>query len=131
MVSKVELGTVKVYQYTVRATDAASFDAGEVHQVMSTFAIAREMEWSSRLFALEMREADEEGIGTMLEIKHISPALFNTELNFEAKLVSIEKNELICEIRVLAGERLIATGRTGQKILKKDKLNQIFTSLER
>tara|TARA_R110001592_G_scaffold22214_2_gene88653 strand:+ start:517 stop:912 length:396 start_codon:yes stop_codon:yes gene_type:complete len=131
MVSKVELGTGKVHQYTVRATDAASFDAGEVHQVMSTFAIAREMEWSSRLFALEMREADEEGIGTMLEIKHISPALFNTELNFEAKLVSIEKNELICEIRVLAGERLIATGRTGQKILKKDKLNQIFTSLER
>ncbi|KYG75357.1 thioesterase family protein [Roseivirga echinicomitans] len=131
MVNNVGLGAVRIHRYTVKTTDAASFDAGEVHQVMSTFALGREMEWSSRLFALEMKEADEEGIGTMLEIRHVSPALFNTELNFEAKLLSIEKNELICEIRALAGGRLIATGRTGQKILKKDKLNQIFTSLER
>ncbi|KYG79651.1 hypothetical protein AWW67_09980 [Roseivirga seohaensis] len=131
MVNKVEIGAVKTHRYVVKNTDAATFDAGEVHQVMSTFAIAREMEWSSRLFALEMKEADEEGIGTMLEIKHVSPALFNTELSFEAKLVAVDKNELICEIRVLDGQRLVATGRTGQKILKKDKLNQIFTSLER
>ena len=131
MVNSVGLGAIRTHQYKVKATDAAAFNAGEVHQVMSTFALAREMEWSSRLFALEMKEADEEGIGTMLEIQHQAPALFNTELNFEAKLVAVQKNELICEIRVLAGERLIATGRTAQKILKKDKLNQIFTSLER
>lgn len=131
MINRVELGAVRNHQYRVEATDAASFDSGEVHQVMSTFALGREMEWSSRLFALELKEEDEEGIGTMLEIQHQSPALFNTELNFEAKLVSIQKNELICEIKVTDGERIVATGRTGQKILKKDKLNQIFTSLER
>lgn len=67
----------------------------------------------------------------MLEIKHISPALFNAELVFEAKLVAVVKNELTCEILVTDEERIVATGRTGQKILKKEKLNQIFTSLER
>lgn len=60
MVNNVKLGAVRVHKYTVKATDAASFDAGEVHQVMSTFSLGREMEWSSRLFALEMKEADEE-----------------------------------------------------------------------
>ncbi|MGW8124021.1 thioesterase family protein [Roseivirga echinicomitans] len=130
MVNSVEIGSVRVHRYKVKATDSASFEAGEVHQVMSTFALAREMEWASRLFALELKEEGEEGIGTMLEIAHVSPALFNTELSFEAKLVSIQKNELICEIRVSDENRLVATGRTGQKILKKDKLNQIFTSLD-
>ena len=47
------------------------------------------------------------------------------------EIESIIENELICTIRVKAGNRQIASGRTGQKILSKIKINQIFTSLER
>lgn len=125
------LGQTKVHNYIVKAEDYASFNTGTVHQVVSTFALGREMEWSSRLFALEMREEDEEGIGSFLEIKHLSPAIEGMNLSISAKLVEIIGNEIICEIAVTQGTRLIAKGRTGQKILKRAKLIQIFTSLER
>jgi predicted thioesterase len=125
------LGQFKVHSYKVKAEDFAIFDAGTVHEVVSTFALAREMEWATRLFALEMREEDEEGIGTFVEIKHLSPALKGAELNITAHLVEIIKNEIICEVLVKQSDRVIASGRTGQKILKREKIKQIFTSLDR
>lgn len=131
MENKLALGESRFHEYKVKPTDFAEFDAGTVHEVMSTFALAREMEWVSRLFAIDIKQADEEGIGTMLEINHVSPALPGAKLSLKATVSELNNHELICNIEVRQGERLIATGRTGQKILKKDKLKQIFTSLER
>uniref|UniRef100_UPI0040476383 thioesterase family protein n=1 Tax=Roseivirga sp. TaxID=1964215 RepID=UPI0040476383 len=125
------LGQFKNHCYQVKAEDFAIFDAGTVHEVVSTFALAREMEWATRLFALEMREEDEEGIGTFVEIKHLAPAVQGAELIITAQLVEIRKNEIICEVLVKQVDRLVASGRTGQKILKREKLKQIFSSLER
>ncbi len=89
------------------------------------------MEWSSRLFVLDMCDSDEEGVGTMLQIEHKSPAFVGEVVNLEARVMSFEKNELICAIKVVVGDRLVALGKTGQKIMSKDKITQIFTSLER
>lgn len=122
-------GDSKLHTYRVTRTDFASFETGMVHEVCSTFALGREMEWSSRLFVLEMTEADEEGIGTMLEVSHLGPAFEGDEMVIRATIESLLSNELICQIDVRVGERRIATGRTGQKILKKEKINQIFTRL--
>ncbi|PIQ48969.1 MAG: hypothetical protein COW03_07375 [Cytophagales bacterium CG12_big_fil_rev_8_21_14_0_65_40_12] len=131
MRNEVLLGQFKSHSYHVKAEDFAIFDAGTVHEVVSTFALAREMEWATRLFALEMREEDEEGIGTFVEIKHLSPAVQGAELTITAQLIEIRKNEIICEVLVKQSDRLVASGRTGQKILKREKLKQIFSSLER
>ncbi|MFT6826993.1 MAG: fluoroacetyl-CoA thioesterase [Roseivirga sp.] len=131
MTNEALLGQFKVHRYKVKAEDFAIFDAGTVHEVVSTFALAREMEWATRLFALEMREEDEEGIGTFVEIKHLSPAMKGAELEITAHLIEIIKNEIICEVLVKQSDRIVASGRTGQKILKREKLKQIFTSLER
>jgi predicted thioesterase len=76
-----------------------------------------------------MKEDDEEGIGTFLSIEHQSPALINSQVIFTARVESISKNEIICSYEAKVGERLIAVGRQGQKILKKVKINQIFNSL--
>jgi predicted thioesterase len=95
--------------------------------VCSTFSLARDFEWSSRLFFIDMKEEDEEGVGTFLSIDHKSPAFVGEEIIFTAQVVKIEKNELICSIEAKIAGRLIATGTTGQKILKKDRLKQIFT----
>ncbi|MCE7993136.1 MAG: hypothetical protein HEP71_14210 [Roseivirga sp.] len=124
-------GDVKIHTYVVTDDDFASFQSGVVHPVCSTFTLGREMEWSSRLFVLEMIEKDEEGIGTMLEIAHVGPAFEGEELVATATFESLSGNELICQIAVSAAGRPVATGRTGQKILKKDKINQIFTRLEK
>ena len=123
------VGDVKIHTYTVVKDDFATFHTGNVHPVCSTFALAREMEWSSRLFVLEMVEADEEGVGTQLEIVHHAPAFEGEVLELKATISSFSGNELICEIKVKAGQRLVASGKTGQKILNKEKLSQIFTRL--
>lgn len=124
-------GDSKIHHYTVQQTDFASFESGTVHKVCSTFALGREMEWSSRLFVLEMTDKEEEGVGTLLEIRHHGPAFEGEELSIKATVESLMGNEIICAIEVKVVDRMIAKGKTGQKILKKDKINQIFTRLEK
>ncbi len=123
-------GDIKVHHYQVKPEDVAQFDTGLVHLICSTFALAREMEWSSRLFVLEMKEEHEEGIGTEVSVKHKTPAMIGEALVFQAKVVSFQNNELICEIQVKCNNRLVAEGSTGQKVLPKDKIKKIFSSLE-
>ncbi len=125
-----KVGDQKVYKKTVEESDQASFHGEVLHAVCSTFALARDFEWSSRLFFLEMKEDDEEGVGTFLSIDHKSPAFVGEELNIVATIEKIERNELICSIKATCGNRLVAIGRTGQKMLKKDKLKSLFTKLQ-
>jgi fluoroacetyl-CoA thioesterase len=110
----------------VNKEDQAIFHGDLVHPVCSTFALARDFEWSSRLFFLEMKEEDEEGVGTFLNIKHHRPAFIGEELIFTATVESIQMNELICRIEATSMNRLVATGKTGQKMFKKEKLKAIF-----
>jgi fluoroacetyl-CoA thioesterase len=123
-------GDRKTYKRIITMQDTATFEAGEVHPVYATFALARDAEWACRLFVLEMKEEDEEGIGTFISVKHLSPALPGEEVTFETVVASIEKNEIICNYKAYCNGRLIAEGAQGQKILKKHKLELIFDSLK-
>lgn len=122
-----KIGDTKVYMRKVTMEDQAIFHGEVLHKVCSTFALARDMEWSSRLFFIEMKEDDEEGVGTHLSIDHRNPAFVEDELVITATVAQLRNNELICDIEVKVGERIIATGKTGQRMLKKERLNQIFT----
>jgi fluoroacetyl-CoA thioesterase len=123
-------GAIKTYKKTVSDKDVAQFESGTVHEVYGTFALGRDAEWSSRLFVLEMKEEDEEGIGTFLNITHHSPALLDQEVIFTAEIIKLEKNSIDCRILARVGDRLIAECSTGQKIIKKEKLNLLFESLK-
>ncbi|MBC7425331.1 MAG: hypothetical protein H7321_02245 [Bacteroidia bacterium] len=122
-------GDLKVFEKTVSNSDTAVFESGEVHSVYATFALGRDAEWSSRLFVLEMKEVDEEGIGTFLNIRHHSPALVGQTVIFEAVISNLEKNIIDCKVTAKVGERLIAEIETGQKIIKKERLKALFESL--
>lgn len=121
-------GSAKVYVKTVTEADFARFETGLVHPVCSTFSLAQAMEWASRLFVLEMKEADEEGIGSMLHIEHLGPAFEGEELRIVAVFQKLTGNSLLCDITVMVGERLVAKGQTGQKILKTEKLQRLLTN---
>src|SRR5882672_1523129 len=121
MISKFKVGDRKTFERIVREEDTASFESGTVHPVYATFALTRDAEWSSRLFVLEMKEANEEGIGTFVNVKHISPAFIGDKVLFEAVIDELKGNEVNCSFTARVGERLIAEGRTGQKILPKEK----------
>lgn len=120
-------GDQKIYTKVITASDFAAFHGDVLHGVCSTFSLARDFEWSSRLFFLEMKEDDEEGVGTFLIIEHHSPAFEGETVCFVATVESIIKNELICRIQATVDGRIIALGKTGQKMLKKEKLKQVFS----
>lgn len=120
-------GDVKQTSYVVAEEDVASFRGNMVHPVCATFTLAREIEWSTRQFVLEMREEDEEGVGTFLAIEHKSPAFVDEEIIFTACYETLTGNELICSFEAKVGGRVVATGKTGQKILKRETINRIFT----
>lgn len=122
-------GDTKEYFGMVNDSDIASFDSGNVHPVLSTFALGRNAEWVCRLFVIDMKESDEEGIGTFLEIEHKSPAFIDETVRYTGKFDELNGNNVICSFKAEVGQRLIATGRTGQKIMKKEKINQIFNSI--
>lgn len=129
MIHPFKIGDCKSYTHEVKAVDLASFAAGNVHPVYATFSVARDAEWCCRLFVLEMKEADEEGIGTFIEVEHCSPALLGSTVVFTATLINQEKNNIICSFEAKVGDRLIARGRQGQKILKRERLEQLFNSI--
>ena len=121
-----KIGDRKEYRRIVESADVATFHGEIIHPVCATFALARDIEWTSRLFVLQMCDDDEEGIGTMLTVIHKSPAFVGEELSISAKVQEINGHELICSYEACVDDRLIATGQTGQKIFKKDKINKLF-----
>jgi fluoroacetyl-CoA thioesterase len=119
-------GYRKHLSYTVKQEDTAAFAGEEVHPVCATFTLAREIEWATRQYMFEWRDEDEEGIGTFLSIDHRSPAFVGDELIIESVIESINRNELICAYIVRVNDRVIATGKTGQKVLKREKLRLLL-----
>jgi len=120
-------GSTRGFTKVVGREDIAAFDSGVVHEVYATFAIARDAEWAGRLFVLEMKDDDEEGIGTSVLVDHHSPALIGETVEFEAIIDELYRNVVGCTFTAYVGQRLIASGRTGQKILKKDKLDKLLS----
>lgn len=119
-------GDYKTYSHTVTEKDIAAFETGMVHELYSTFALARDAEWSSRLFVLEMKEEHEEGIGTFVNVQHKAAAKMGDVVLFTAVIKSIERNEIICSIIASVNDKTIAEIETGQKILSKEKLKNLL-----
>ena len=123
-------GDTKTFTHTVTQADAPGFNDKIVHPVYSTFALARDAEWTGRMFVLEMKEADEEGIGTMVTIRHQSPAMIGETVAITSMLSAVTGNEIITPFEAKVGDRVIAIGETRQKILKKERLQQLFAALQ-
>ncbi len=122
-------GDQKFFNTVVTEESVASFNQKQVHPVYSTFALARDAEWACRLFVLDMKEEDEEGIGTHLSIDHLAPALVGSEVKIIATLAHVKGNSVHCTFEAKHGERVLAKGTQTQKILPKSKLSVILTNL--
>lgn len=129
MKSLFHIGAKTTLQFTVGEKDLAEFETGVVHEFYGTFALGRDAEWTCRQFVLEMKEEGEEGIGTFLNIRHQSPALLNETVSITAEIIRLEGNSIDCSFEVRVGERVIATGIQGQKILKLEKLVRLVEGI--
>ena len=122
-----KIGDEKKFSRVVTADDFAAFHGQLVHRVCSTFSLSRDFEWTTRLFVLDECDEDEEGLGTFVHIDHHAPAFEGEVINFIGRIEEINGNEFICSVSAYVNDKLVATGRTGQKIFKKEKIRQLFT----
>jgi len=67
----------------------------------------------------------------MVSAIHHSPALVGEEVLIIGTVKSIYRHEIVCTFEVRVGKRLIATGETGKKILKREKFEKLFSSLKK
>jgi predicted thioesterase len=123
----VKPGDVVHHCFTVQPDDVAQFQGQIVHPVCATFTLAREIEWTTRQFVLKMRDEDEEGVGTFLSIDHKGPAFVGEQVCIEAKVDELKGNELLCSYRAHVQGRMVAEGKTGQKILKRARIQTLFS----
>ncbi len=128
MLQPFKIGDKIQIAHIVTANDIAQFQGETIHEVYATYSIAREAEWAGRQFVLQMKEADEEGIGTFVNIEHKAPAFIGEKVVFESVLEEVSGNNVICSFTAKVGHRIIATGKTGQKIILREKLNKHFDS---
>jgi predicted thioesterase len=124
-------GDQKHHSFIVTPADVASFNGTVVHEVCATFTLAREIEYTSRLFVLDMQSADEEGIGTELSITHLAPSFVGECVNIVATLTRLNHEEVLCTYIARVGDRIVAKGSTGQKVFQKDKLHRHFNRFKR
>lgn len=124
-----KVGDKTTISHEVTSEDAAIFNGEQVHPVYGTFALGREAEWACRQFVLEMKETDEEGIGTFLNVKHLSPALIGEVVEFTATIQELFENAINCSFEAKVKERMVAKGTQGQKILKKEFIQQLFSDI--
>lgn len=110
-------GATKTFRRLVTPADFAVLNGQLIHELFSTFALGRDMEWTSRQFVEEMLEASEAGLGTRLEIEHHGPAFAGETVDFTANYLGFHGPELLCQLVARVGGRLVATGRTGQRVV--------------
>ncbi|MBX3101290.1 MAG: hypothetical protein KF690_02140 [Bacteroidetes bacterium] len=121
-------GDTQTYHTVVRMEDRAAFHGQVVHPVYSTFALARDAEWTCRLFVLAMKEVGEEGVGVQVTVQHHAPARVGERVTFVATLVSVSGNTVHCTYTAHVGERLIASGEQTQKIINKAKFDAALSA---
>ncbi len=129
MKSVCAVGDIRKITKIVTEADLATFETGNVHPFYATFALGRDVEWACRQFVLDLKEADEEGIGTFLNITHKSPAMLGDVVEIRAMLTELHGNTVNCSFVVMVSDRLVAEGTQGQKILKREKLDRLIDQI--
>lgn len=120
------IGHVKTHHYVVKEADFPWFEkegnVAPLHKVMSTYALAREMEWAGRLWAIALKTSAQEGMGTAVTVQHKAATSLGAELTFHTTCAAWDGKRLHCTIEVFAGETLVASGTTDQVILPREKV---------
>lgn len=114
--------TPQSHSYIVSEADFPVFAGEQVHAVCSTYTLAREFEWAGRRVFLGGRTEGTEAVGASVSVEHRSPAFHGEELTITATPTHFVKGFLTCACEARVGNRLIATGETGQKVAAAEKV---------
>lgn len=122
----------------VLITDEMTVDFGElgrVHPVYATYWLAKHMEEAGRKILLPFLEEGEEGLGTAVNVKHLTSALPGMRIEVVARHTRTVSNQRTyriyaeCEAHSELGD-LIGTGTTEQYVTSAEKVAANFADLE-
>jgi len=97
---------------------ARFFDCA-VHPLYATFAIVEHAEYVCRCAILPYLDADEDAVGSAVEIKHAAPTKSGEIVRIEGKVDRLEGRTIICTFTAWNGEKEIARGTTTQHVIAK------------
>jgi fluoroacetyl-CoA thioesterase len=129
MKPSMEVGMAETLKIIVTKDMFAAFEGEVIHPVYSTVAMTYHMEWVSRKIIVPFLESHEEGMGASVQVKHISPSLYGSEVTLTATITELHANEVLTAIDVYNNFRLIGKGKVKQVILPKDTITKIFEAV--
>lgn len=92
----------------------------EIHPVYGTTALVGHIEEVCRALLEPHLEAHEEGVGYAIEALHRSPVPVGASLVLTATVARVGPRELVCEVLVRDGGRLVARGSFEQRIVSRE-----------
>lgn len=125
--------------YTARldvvVTEAMTVDfeeLGRVHPVYATYWLCKHMEEAGRKIILPFLEDGEEGIGSAVSVRHLTPAVTGQRLDVVAEHVSTEQNRVRVRCRATneAGDP-VGDGETEQTILPRQRIEELIRAAGR
>lgn len=112
-----EIGDSTSFTVEVTKDMFAQFEGEVVHPAYSTVSMVYHMEWISRQLLVPYLEEHEEGMGSAVNVKHISPSGLGTTIEVKAIVTSVKKKELITEVELRNEYGLIGKGEVKQTVL--------------
>lgn len=113
-------------EFAVTPAMCPAFDGEVVHQVCSTWEIVHYMEVAGRKILMDYLLADEEGVGSHASCDHMGPAPVGSTVRVVATATDVSERELVCDCVAFRGDRMIAAGRTVQKVFPREVLERIL-----
>lgn len=102
------------------------FDGVAVHDVCSTWSLVHYMELAGRKVLLGFLEPHEEGVGSQIECDHGGPAKLGRTVRVVATVASATDRELVCDVQATCGDRVVASGKTWQRVFPREALKRIL-----
>jgi predicted thioesterase len=115
----------------VTAAMTARFFECEIHPLYATFAAVEHAEYAARCAIRSAVEPHQDAIGLAVELEHRAPAAVGTLLTIAATVERLEGRDIWCAVAITAADgREIARGRTGQRVISREKRDQLVRAGE-
>lgn len=118
------IGQTATITATVTPEMYAQFEGHVIHPAYSTVAMVYHMEWAARQIILPYLQADEEGIGGGVSVKHAAPTPAGDTVTVTATLTQLKGKAVVTEVNVYNDRELAGTGEVTQYILQKADLKE-------
>ena len=122
-----EPGIVRELMFVVTEEMCPAFGGVVVHRCCSTWTVAHQFELAARMVLAAFLEDHEEGIGSHVSVDHKAPCPVGRTVRVRAELTEVSGGRhprVTCDVSAYDGDRLLATGRQVQVVMRKNHLKE-------